>query len=339
MPLSATLATEAIFAFNYTPENWQSLRDRASELRFPCCDAGVVLKRSPLGTQFFAHARRGKCTTAPETAEHLQVKDVIARTAIAAGWEARSEVRGKTPDGDDWVADVLVVRGTVKLAFEVQWSRQSTEEATARQARYAKSGVRALWLMRQDDIPTPSKVLPAFKLALANEGFEVAIDWDSVFKLSRQCIPLAEFIAGTLSRKLIWRPLEGRVVDVKIGAFMRKCWHCNTWVPVPNECRINDEFSFQVLPACSRSQELIDAILPSTESEARAVGEIWIENGQTTGHCYACGAPIALHEPRPRGPHDNRKIKWLPTRRVTVTGAMLDAIGLPRYTDNWGFLA
>lgn len=135
MPLSALLASEPIYAFNFPPDAWKELRSRASELRFPCCDAGVVLKRSHIGTQFFAHARKGVCVTGPESMAHLQAKDAIARAAIAAGWKAETEVRGRSPAGEDWVADVQVTRGNVKLAFEVQLTRQSEEVNVARLAQ------------------------------------------------------------------------------------------------------------------------------------------------------------------------------------------------------------
>jgi Competence protein CoiA-like family len=72
----------------------------------PCCQAAVVLKKSSLGTQFFAHQRTGACSTQPESREHLLAKDVIARAAIAAGWNAVTESRDAAQPSA-WMADVL----------------------------------------------------------------------------------------------------------------------------------------------------------------------------------------------------------------------------------------
>lgn len=106
------------------------------------------------GTRFFAHSRRRECTSTTETHEHLPAKSLIARVAQDAGWAVTTELRGVTPTGEAWVADVHAHVGIALVAFEVQWSAQTLEETVARQARYAASGVRALWLLRQgeDDV-------------------------------------------------------------------------------------------------------------------------------------------------------------------------------------------
>lgn len=64
------------------------------------------------------------------------------------GWEANPEVRGTTSDGEAWIADVLCERDGLRVAFEVQWSSQSDEEFRRRQQRYARSGVRTIWVTR-----------------------------------------------------------------------------------------------------------------------------------------------------------------------------------------------
>ncbi len=49
---------------------------------------------------------------------------------------------------DDWRADILADRGSQRVAFEVQWSRQTLAETAARQARYRAAGVRGCWFFR-----------------------------------------------------------------------------------------------------------------------------------------------------------------------------------------------
>ncbi len=80
-------------------------------LRMTCCDEHATIKTSKLGTQFFAHKRRGECTSAAETAEHLFVKACIAKAIRGTGWEvdqgaawpsARRKRVGSRCDGQPW---------------------------------------------------------------------------------------------------------------------------------------------------------------------------------------------------------------------------------------------
>ena len=70
----------------------------------------------------------------------------------------------------DWRADVLAVQGGKRIAFEVQWSRQTYEETSLRQERYKASNVRGCWLFRiapkemldYDKTSVADKEIPAF---------------------------------------------------------------------------------------------------------------------------------------------------------------------------------
>lgn len=129
------------------PSEWDGLRARAGELKLPCCDAGVVLARSPNGLQFFRHRRRFGCDY-HETPHHLALKALVVEAATDAGWTASTEVPGASKDGERWIADVFCERGDRKIAFEVQWSSQAPTDYDRRQARYTQSGVRCIWLAR-----------------------------------------------------------------------------------------------------------------------------------------------------------------------------------------------
>jgi hypothetical protein len=66
--------------------NTLELENRAKRhLRMPCCSSQVTLKKSRLGTQFFAHKAVGDCSTAPETETHLRLKQMAVAAARAAG--------------------------------------------------------------------------------------------------------------------------------------------------------------------------------------------------------------------------------------------------------------
>jgi len=118
MPLSCKHGEKTVFPFDFDAAGWAGLKaSNASEknLRMTCCDEHATIKTSKLGTQFFAHKRRGECTSAAETAEHLFVKACIAKAIRGTGWEVNTEQRGQAPDGSVWVADVMASRGAHRI--------------------------------------------------------------------------------------------------------------------------------------------------------------------------------------------------------------------------------
>ena len=77
-----------IQAFDLSADAWQVLRQKdkkTKHLQMPCCDSAVVLKRSKLGTQFFAHKAKSMCATAPEREEHLILKQEAVLAARKKG--------------------------------------------------------------------------------------------------------------------------------------------------------------------------------------------------------------------------------------------------------------
>lgn len=181
MPLRSLNFSALIYAFNYPDAHqWNELRSQNRShriLTMPCCSGPVVLKTSKLGTRYFAHATRDKCTSSPETAEHLLAKATIAEGVRVARWQARIEVAGTTPSGEPWIADVLAERENDRpVAFEVQWGQQTDEETRKRQARYAESSIRALWFLKQPWLLV-EKETPTFRLVLDEtaNGFHVQL--------------------------------------------------------------------------------------------------------------------------------------------------------------------
>lgn len=231
-----------IYAFDVgSDESWEELRKGNAEtrdLRMPCCGAGVVLRTSKLGTRHFAHARRGPCETAPETAEHLLAKMAVVEGIRSTAWEAMPEQSGQTPSGEDWRADVLAAKGRVKVAFEIQWSRQDGDETDRRQRRYAEAGVRGLWLFRQRDFPT-RKEIPSFRLDFDPKAgsFDVLVpsphydpNWSprSGFDDGSwgQRIALPRFVAGALEGRLRFAPALGLRMPVDVQSTSIPCWRC-----------------------------------------------------------------------------------------------------------------
>jgi competence protein CoiA len=148
MPLVAMLDGERLESFRSTAEEWTALRAsyRGRQLLMTCGSAGIP-KTSSRGIKFFAHKAKGDCAIhvgAPESAEHLQTKALLAEAARRAGWTATVEYVG--PRGD-WVADVLIERGGTRIALEAQWSAQTADEFNARTARYVAAGIQCRWFL------------------------------------------------------------------------------------------------------------------------------------------------------------------------------------------------
>lgn len=309
MPLKCLRGEEELYAFNFeTADDWDALRKSnatTKDLRMPCCGAAVVLRTSKLGTRHFAHARKGPCTTVPETAEHLLAKLTIVEGIRRAGWEARPEQSGTTPEGEEWRADVMAVKGKARVAFEVQWSRQTPEETHRRQERYAAAGVRGLWLFRHTGFPS-TKDTPGFCLLFNAETktFRVGIRgtgyWspknasdDSVW---RQIADLPAFIEGALTGRLRYAPAIGERMQLAVEAASTPCWRCK------KETKVVTGLTFaasRVLPGCEDLDtdiyqfeklpdgiKLLGSLLPRDLLRKHGIGTLKPRSSKTEGRAY-----------------------------------------------------
>lgn len=255
MPLRCASSEGEELSFEHDADSWAALRERNSRerhLRFTCCDAGVVLKTSSLGTRYFAHQVRGGCDTAPETQEHLQAKTIICKALKKAGWLATPEHRMTDSDGV-CIADVLGKRASEAskgIAFEVQWSPQVAEITKARTDRYAEHGLRSLWFMKRP-MPLNSKDVPVARLVSTDDGFDVYIpnealvrgaEYMSSGELSdleaswRRCGTLAQFVCGVVEGRFRFGLASDFDVRVTVGGVANWCYSCGaevqpaTWI-------------------------------------------------------------------------------------------------------------
>lgn len=305
MPLRCRAPEGELSAFQISADAWLELKRhrRERELKMTCCDTPAIPKNSPLGTQFFAHQRIQACTTKPETKEHLFAKTVIARAALAAGWDVETESRGSTPTGEEWIADVLAKKGTARVAFEVQWSSQTAEETLRRQARYAASGVRALWLLRQRKFPC-SRALPAFHLTVEDNAAVVGIPLMAIQCGGRewaQEVPLEAFVTGALSRRLQWAPVlrEPSVqASIIIHCGTARCWNCRKDTRGVVSVSFGLEGYESIVCAVEDFQSydhLFASILSAAEARRNGIGEITyrygdggLDRGYFSNGCLHC---------------------------------------------------
>ncbi|TEW54302.1 hypothetical protein E2R68_08490 [Psychromonas sp. RZ22] len=225
MPLRAILDDVEIQSFNLDIEEWNLLKDtyKDKSLLMPCCPRKAIPKTSKLGMKYFAHSRRGDCTSAPETQEHLYLKFLVAKLAQQYEWDVTTEYAGSTPDGEKWVADVFCKKGTSKLAIEIQWSQQTNDEYLRRTQKYTSSGVRCAWLFRlrankeyyNSDF-LESKELPYF-------GFK---HQNGEFVISRYMVSIEDFVGGMFSGSLAWEPKNNEEIFANIRYQTVICWAC-----------------------------------------------------------------------------------------------------------------
>lgn len=229
MPLRAYINDQEIISIDLSDDEWTNLKadikSKKSVLTLPCCGQEGYLRVSSKGLKHFVHSKSASpCDCASESAEHLKAKVAIVEACRENGWEAIPEFSEK-----DWRADVLAVQGQKRIAFEVQWSKQSYEETQYRQKRYKESNVRGCWFLR-----TPPKEMtdyhkniiadkdiPAFKICKNDDS-------DIIAQVGQRQMPLKTLVAGLLNRKLKFcrhirlKPKQ----NVTIIFFKYKCWKC-----------------------------------------------------------------------------------------------------------------
>lgn len=297
MPLRAKQNETAIFAFNFDSDSWLSLR--AQSIKMHCCDARAVLKTSNRGTQFFAHYRIGDCPHGDESAEHVYVKNLIALAAIRSGWHVETEMKGDTPAGDKWTADVYCVKGKAKLAFEVQRSYQTRDEFERRQKIFDSSGIRCAWLYRVkgnklhfvDDIPYEYET-PVFGMKSRSKQIKDLY-------IPQFDEPLESFIEGMLQGKLVWSPQEGDRLRAEVIPHYAKCWKCEEETGVILGLSIKDVRNAEIGFNKFSEEDIPEFILRNGVAKCLSkfrIGQLKTRYSKTKGEgyvsngCYHCDA-------------------------------------------------
>ncbi|MCY4403136.1 MAG: competence protein CoiA family protein [Candidatus Poribacteria bacterium] len=223
MPLRAKLNSKDVYAYEFNENSWNELKAtyKKQTLMMSCCDNKAIPKVSKLNNYFFAHARRGLCTSAPETFEHIFLKTLIAKIASSLGWNVMTEKVGETPEGDRWIADVFCTKEKTKIAFEIQWSSQTEIEFKRRQEKYIRSGIRTAWLYKlrhnQEYFPTNYET-PAFGIQYKKDSNEMHVPQFNQ--------TIDDFVRGMLSGKLKWKPHDGEELTGQLITYVQQCWKC-----------------------------------------------------------------------------------------------------------------
>lgn len=303
MPLRAILDGQPTSAYELDSVAWNALKGsyKGSCLVMPCCPRQAIPKTSKLGVQYFAHARRGDCTSAPESEDHLLLKSLIAQVALQQGWQVTTEYAGSTPSGEPWVADVYCVNGSARIALEVQWSQQTLAEYQRRTKKYAESGVRCAWLFRLHGGKQHYRTdfiedyeLPYF--GIRKDGGDYVV--------SRYETGVPAFISGLLSGQLAWYPKVNEQLSMRVSFVEVTCWKCHGQTSMASGL---DVFTDTKTPLASLSftdpraarwiaDQVHESLLrqhgigPIRERHSKTAGGAYLSNG-----CVHCGALQGNH--------------------------------------------
>jgi hypothetical protein len=229
MPLRAYIDNEEVISIDQTDKQWivlkKRLKSKESLLTLPCCQQEGFLRKSRNGLKHFVHLKSDKnCDWKPESAEHLKAKIEIIEACKLNGWKAIPEY-----SETNWIADVLAIKNDKRIAFEVQWSRQSFEATKFRQDRYKDSDVRGCWFFRTapkelrnyDDSLIADNDIPAFRI-FKDENSNI------IAQLRQTQLPLRDLVDSLLKRKLRFchhvRLKSNQ--EVTIVFFQTSCWKC-----------------------------------------------------------------------------------------------------------------
>lgn len=287
-------AGHSLDASTLADADWAALtatNRRVRHLRTRCCGAPLVLKTSRLGTRFFAHRALGGCASGDEGPEHLHLKALAIAAARAAGWTAEAEVAGTTPAGEPWRADVLAHRGRHRVAVEIQWSPQADDETRRRQARYAASGVRGLWLCRHAVAAEPD--VPAVRV-----GGTLAAG------LTVLGVPAAAFLAAVFERRLRFGFPVGGSASVTVAGGIEPCWggDCGALVRVATTVAVTACASVCRIPvaALGTAPALFAAVAAALPADPLR-GRLRVNRERrAVCACFACGRPLVPRD-RPTG--------------------------------------
>lgn len=151
MPVTAICrATGArVESFSVSDEEWAAMRNNKDGYLMRRTGRPAVLRENRYGTRWF-QSRPGERDPdyRPESAAHEMTKIWIVQALRDAGYAAEVEQFGVSPDGERWEADAYVEVGEKRIAIEVQLSPQPLAEYIYRTERYARSGVKVVWLVQ-----------------------------------------------------------------------------------------------------------------------------------------------------------------------------------------------
>lgn len=263
MPFTCLKNGELIDSISFSTDEWNDFKVnyRAMNITMCCCGTDAIPKTSMYGTQFFSHKARGSCSITDESVEHMFAKYLIAKTAKELGWGYEFETRFDDYNQNMCISDVVLIKGKVKIFFEVQLSSQTLDKTKERYEKYlSQPNSRTVWLQKfgnKQDLKSLARLyelqcytLPIFSLNVKQENgnekitktFEVIgvkslnilreLDHskiNSIFhaKFNTMTFELTEFIKSLLTGNIQYIPNTKYPIFVKVILGKIACVECS----------------------------------------------------------------------------------------------------------------
>jgi len=296
MPLKAKIEGKAVISIGLSDDEWDNLKKVArfskSSIKLLCCDSSPYLRISKLGTKHFVHKTKNNCNWKPESIDHLRLKEIIFNVCKENGWNVETEY-----SFNNWIADIFATKGTTKLAFEIQLSRQTDEETKRRQEKYRKDGINGIWFFRY--IPQSLKVdneNPAFKLIKKDGNYFLSIGLNEI----EIGTAIKNFLDGDIEyrKKLTYKKNQ----IAQIFKFEMKCWRCGKIIPVISvysyyishcghelcNTSISDEdLGMEIASLQKKGLKELNDLAPIEKRYSKTMGNSYYSNG-----CKFCGAIV-----------------------------------------------
>jgi hypothetical protein len=301
MPLRAYINNDEIISIDQDEKQWDDLKKRLKSkecvLTLSCCRQVGFLRKSSKGLKHFVHSKVDSiCDWNPESPEHLRAKIEIIEACNENGWKAIPEFSEK-----NWRADVLAIQNDKRIAFEVQWSKQSFADTKLRQERYRESNVRGCWFFRAapkelrvyGEHLKADKDIPAFKI-FKDENSNIFT------KLKHKQLPIKDFVASLLKRQLKFckhvrlKPKQ----EVTIIFFEKSCWKCHKsqhlWTVEQNLVTVCNE-DFYVMGSMWNSDDIdkspkiyeaVKQFLQTEKGKNLKIGQLKKRYSKTVHHTY-----------------------------------------------------
>ena len=328
---------------------WQGLRGKrwgGKDLTLPCCGAVAIPRESRTGKRYFAHGPGKACGWKHDTEMDRYLKELCLKQARRKGWSARTEVVGADPQGKEWYADVLAVKGNRTVAIAVEARRIREREIRERTETHQRAGMDTLWIVRQRLIPDVAEVAImiigsgaqgaiCLRLPKTGDGPRQAPDpsRDEGWSVSGDAQEiLGSYFAGQCRHSA----QEGRKVRMGIETGTRKCWKCEEQARIVYAVMLEAGGRWKRIGVTQAtvSASLIRAV---NEELGRIQGLHTLETRKTrdgrqemTNVCAKCGAGIWIRREW-RGTVMNREVgMW---RQVEADSGLNRLVG--RSVEGW----
>lgn len=137
-----------ILSLDFDQDEWKNLKKNDTykkNLKMTCCDSRAIMKTSHLGLQFFSHHAKKNCNFKPESIEHLMLKKYVYETLKEFGYKADIE-KNIYIDDIQRRPDVLLEINDLKIAFEIQNTKQNLVLIKQRSEEYTNNNMIVVWL-------------------------------------------------------------------------------------------------------------------------------------------------------------------------------------------------